>query len=158
MRFAQVLTCGLILGATLIPAMKTTCYIIGPLLTLIFAGCSTVESRISGHRADYNTWPPAVQQQVAAGQINIGFTREQVQVALGSPDHTFVRTAANGSFEVWSYADRGPRFSLGVGMASFGRHSATGLGVATGSSPYPDERLRVVFDGYGRVTTIEQIR
>src|SRR5690348_18433587 len=42
---------------------------------------------------------PQVQQQVRAGQINIGFTREQVQVALGSPDHVFSRVAANRSEE-----------------------------------------------------------
>lgn len=156
-RFALVLTRRLVSGAIQIPAMKTLSYLILP-LALIVAGCSTVESRVSGHQADFNTWPPAVQQQVRNGQINIGFTREQVQVALGSPDHTFVRTAATGSFEVWSYADRGPRFSFGIGMASFGRHSATGVGIGTGTSPYPDERLRVVFDAYGRVSSIEEVR
>ena len=40
---------------------------------------------------------------------------------------------------------------------SFGRHSATGFGVATGTDPYPDERLRVIFDAYGRVSSIEQM-
>ena len=158
MRFAQVLTRGLLLGATLFPAMKIPHYAVFPLFVLLCAGCSTVQSRISGHQAAFNTWPPAVQQQVAAGQINVGFTREQVQVALGSPDRSFVRTAANGSFEVWSYADHGPRFSFGIGMASFGRGSAVGGGITTGTSSYPDERLRVIFDAYGRVSSIEQIR
>jgi outer membrane protein assembly factor BamE (lipoprotein component of BamABCDE complex) len=137
--------------------MKTLAYLIVPLVA-VFAGCSTVDSRIAGHQADFNTWPPQIQEQVRHGQINIGFTREQVQVALGSPDHTFARTAANGSFEVWSYADRGPRFSFGIGMASFGRHSATGIGVGTGTAEYPEERLRVIFDAYGRVSSIEEIR
>ena len=157
-RFALVLTRRYLSSAILIPAMKTTlACLIFPMTGLFFAGCSTVDSRISGHQADFNTWPPAVQQQVRAGHINIGFTREQVQVALGSPDHVFARTAATGSYEVWSYRDRGPRFSIGVGMASFGRHSATGFGVATGTDPYPDERLRVIFDAYGRVNSIEQM-
>lgn len=157
-RFALVLTRRYLSSAILIPAMKTTlAYLIFPIVGLFVAGCSTVESRISGHQADFNTWPPAVQQQVRTGHINIGFTREQVQVALGSPDHVFARTAANGSYEVWSYRDRGPHFSFGVGMASFGRGSAVGGGIGVGSTPYPDEKLRVIFDAYGRVSSIEQV-
>lgn len=157
-RFAVVLTRRYLSSAILIPAMKTRFrHLIFPIAALLVAGCSTVETRIAGHQADFNTWPPQVQQQVRAGQINIGFTREQVQVALGSPDHVFSRVAPTGSYEVWSYRDRGPRFSIGVGMASFGRGSAYGGGVAMGSSPYPDEKLRVIFDQYGRVNSIEQV-
>jgi hypothetical protein len=125
---------------------------------LLFVGCSTTASRIARQRRAFDSWPPAVQQRVSAGQIDVGFTQEQVRVALGDPDHVFARTAANGSFEVWSYADHGPHFSFGVGMGSFGRHSAYGGGVTVGGPSYPDEKLRVIFDAYGRVNSIEQIR
>ncbi|PTX96682.1 hypothetical protein [Opitutus sp. ER46] len=126
---------------------------------LLLVGCSTVESRIGGHQAAFASWPPQVQQRVRAGQIDVGFTMEQVQVALGSPDYTFARTAQTGSFQVWSYRDRGPRFSLGVGMGSYGRGGgfSTGVGVDTGRT-YPDEKLRVIFDASGRVTQIEEVR
>jgi outer membrane protein assembly factor BamE (lipoprotein component of BamABCDE complex) len=127
-------------------------------LLVLLPGCSTTESRIAGHRASFDQWPPSVQQRVSTGQIDIGFTQEQVRVALGEPDHVFARTAANGSFEVWSYADRGPHFSFGIGMGSFGRHSAYGGGVVVGGPTYPEEKLRVIFDAYGRVSSIEQIR
>ena len=52
-------------------------------LTLAAAGCSTVGSRIEKNRAQYETWPLPVREKVAAGQIDLGFTTEQVAVALG---------------------------------------------------------------------------
>lgn len=127
------------------------------LALLALAGCSTVQSRISGHQAAYASWPPAVQQLVSQGKVGIGFTSEQVQVALGSPDFTYRRVAATGSFEVWSYRDRGPHFSIGIGVASFGRHSAVGSGVTVGSPRYEGEKVRVIFDQTGHVNSIEQV-
>lgn len=139
--------------------MKTRLVILLPLLAaLVVAGCSTVESRIAHDRTAFNSWPPAVQQQVRAGHVNVGFTMEQVRVALGDPDWRYVRTTPQGSDEVWGYRDRGPRFSFGVGVGSYGRHSAFGTGVGMATSQYPDERMRVVFDPYGRVDSVEQVR
>lgn len=126
---------------------------------VILAGCSTVDSRISGHRAAFDSWPPPVQQAVRAGKIDVGFTPEQVQVALGDPDRVFTRTAVTGRYEVWGYAERGPRFSFGVGMGSFHHGSGVGGGMMVGTgSDFPDEVLRVVFDQTGHVSSIEQIR
>ena len=126
--------------------------------TLVVAGCSTVESRIAHDRTAFDSWPPAVQQQVQAGHVNVGFTMDQVRVALGDPDWRYARTTPQGSYEVWGYRDRGPRFSFGVGVGSYGRHSAFGTGVGMTTSPYPDERMRVIFDAYGRVNSVEQVR
>jgi hypothetical protein len=158
-RFVQVLTRRRVSGANQIPAMKTQRKLLLSLITgALLAGCSTVGSRVAAHRSAYDRWPPAVQQRVSAGQIDVGFTMEQVRVALGDPDRVFSRTSPTGAFEVWSYNDRGPRFSFGVGMGSFHGGSAYGGGVSMGTSPYPDERLRVIFDGSGRVNSIEQFR
>lgn len=139
--------------------MKTRITAVVSLLSvLIVAGCSTVESRISHDQAAFNSWPPVVQEQVRAGHINVGFNMDQVRVALGDPDWRYARTTPSGSYEVWGYRDRGPRFSFGIGMASYGRGSAFGTGVGMTTSPYPDEKLRVIFDPYGRVNSIEQVR
>ena len=139
--------------------MKTRLIAVVSLLSvLIVAGCSTVESRVAHDQAAFNSWPPAVQEQVRAGHINVGFTMEQVRVALGDPDWRYARTTPQGSYEVWGYRDRGPRFSFGVGMASYGRGGGFGTGVGMTTSPYPDEKLRVIFDPYGRVNSIEQVR
>jgi hypothetical protein len=125
---------------------------------LIAAGCSTVDSRVAKNRAAFDAWPPAVQQKVIHGQADIGFTREQVTVALGEPDRVFTRTTADGTTEVWSYRDHGPHVSFGIGVGSFGRHSATSVGVGVGTGGYqPEEKLGVVFDREGRVASIEQV-
>ena len=129
------------------------------LMTLIAAGCSTVDSRIAKNRAAFNTWPPAVQDKVVAGKIDLGFTAEQVRVSLGEPDRVWSRTTADGTSQVWSYRDRGPRFGfgVGVGMGSFGRNSGTfgSVGINTGSGYHEDEKMGVVFDPNGRVASVE---
>ena len=129
-------------------------------LALLLAGCNSLDSRIAKNRAAFDTWPPAVQGKVIKGQVDIGFTAEQVRVALGEPDRVFTRTTVDGTSEVWSYRDRGPHFSFGVGVGtgSFGRHSATsvGVGVGTNTGYREDEKLGVVFDRNGRVERIEE--
>jgi outer membrane protein assembly factor BamE (lipoprotein component of BamABCDE complex) len=124
---------------------------------VVLTGCSTVQSRISGHESEYASWPPPVQQLVSRGQVAVGFTREQVQVALGSPDYVLSRVSTAGSYEVWSYRDRGPHFSFGIGMASYGRSSAFGSGVTVGDAGYAGEKMRVIFDQTGHVNSIEQV-
>lgn len=131
----------------------------GATLALLVAGCSTVDSRIAQNRAAFNTWPPAVQDKVVVGQVDIGFTPEQVAVALGQPDRVFTRTTADGTSQVWSYRDRGPRFSFGVGVGagSWGGRGGTfgGVGLGTATGYHDDEKLGVVFDPGGRVSSIE---
>lgn len=133
--------------------------IAGLLLSLLAAGCSTVDSRIEKNRAAFNSWPAAVQDKVVRGQIDVGFTADQVRVALGEPDRVFARTTADGTSQVWSYRDRGPRFGfgVGVGMGSFGGRSSTfgGVNVGTDTGYRDDEKMGVVLDASGRVSSIE---
>ncbi len=129
------------------------------LAALLAVGCSTVDSRIAKNRAVFDTWPPAVQDKVVVGQIDIGFTTDQVAVALGEPDRVFTRTTADGVSQVWSYRDRGPRvsFGVGLGMGSWGSRGGSfgGVGINTGGGYHDDEKLGVVFDQNGRVSSIE---
>lgn len=120
------------------------------------AGCSTVDSRISGNQAAFSSWPPAVQQKVRAGQVDIGFTSAQVQVALGDPDRKYTRTDAHGTVEVWAYRDDKPVFSFGLGLGSSNGSSAygAGVGVTTGGDRY-DDKLRVIYAD-GKVTALER--
>jgi hypothetical protein len=128
-------------------------------VAIAFSGCASVDSRIAKNRAAFNTWPPAVQDKVVVGQIDIGFTADQVRVALGEPDRVWTRTTADGTSQVWSYRDRGPRFSfgVGVGMGSFGGRGGSfgGIGVGTGTGYQDDEKMGVVLDASGRVSSIE---
>jgi hypothetical protein len=122
-------------------------------------GCAGVDARIAKNREAFSSWPPQVQEQVAAGRIDLGFTTDQVRVALGEPDRVFTRTSADGTTEVWSYRERRPRFGIGVGvgMGGFSGSRAVGgtVGIGTGSGYRDDEKLGVVFDRMGRVAEIE---
>jgi len=124
--------------------------------TTLLAACASTDSRIRDNQAAFDGYPPAVQQKIRAGQADIGFTPEQVRMALGEPDHKYTRTSAEGSSEVWAYRDSGPMFSFGVGGGSFGSHSGVGggVGVATGGDA-PEDKLRVVFYN-GAVSSIEK--
>ncbi|MDI1319281.1 MAG: hypothetical protein PSW75_03680 [bacterium] len=102
----------------------------------LLAGCSTPDSRIARHRAAFDQLPAAVQQKIRAGQVDVGFTPEMVQLALGEPDRVFTRRSENGDTEVWGYQDHGPHFSIGLGVGSGGRHSSVGGGVAMSTGGY----------------------
>jgi hypothetical protein len=123
---------------------------------LAAAGCSTVSSRIDQHRAEFASWPPAIQDQVRAGKVDIGFTAEQVRVALGDPVRTFTRRSTEGTAEIWAYQnDRGPRFSFGLGMGSWRGGTGFGSSVVVRDGDWRgDEMMRVVLTN-GRVTSIE---
>lgn len=130
---------------------------VGGIVLLAASGCSTVDSRVAAHRAQFDSWPPPIQQAVSAGRIGIGFTMEQVRVALGEPDHAFSRTSAAGTYQIWSFRDRRPRFAFGIGVGSFNGNTAVGTGVSATTGGYRGERTRVIFDATGHVSQIEEI-
>lgn len=127
-----------------------------PLLLLGLAACGSPASRIRSDQSSFDRYPAEVQEKIRAGQIAIGFTPEQVQMALGKPSRSSVRETGTGSSEVWSYSESKPGLSFGLGTFSGGSTSVGG-GVSVGSGGSTDEKLRVVFEG-GRVSAIEQAR
>ena len=66
-------------------------------LAALLAACATPESRIRDNQAAFDAFPPSVQQKIRAGQADIGFTPEQVRMALGEPDHKYTRSSAEGN-------------------------------------------------------------
>lgn len=123
---------------------------------LLGASCSTPASRISRHQEAFSEWPEAIQEKVRAGQIDLGFTTEQVRVALGDPARTFTRTNNDGTSEVWVYRGKEPRFSVGLGMGTSRGSTGFGGGVSVGTGADRDDEnaTRVVFAG-GRVSAVE---
>lgn len=120
------------------------------LVTALLAACNTPATRIDDNKAVFDRYPAPVQQKLAAGQIDIGYTREQTEIALGAPSSRYQRTAAAGAEEVWIYRAPGSR--------DYSRHAGyvgrvTGFRAAPSSSA--DEKMRVVFRG-GKVSLIEQ--
>ena len=92
------------------------------------------------------------------GKIDLGFTPEQVLVALGEPDRRFARSTTDGTTAVWSYRDRAPRVSFGLrlGLGGWRRSSVYAGGMILGTGYEDDERLGVVFDTTGKVAAIEK--
>jgi len=75
-------------------------------LAIVFfcgTGCATPESRIRDNPSVFAEFEKDVQAKVRQGEIDLGFSREAVHIALGAPDRKYVRTTAGGRSEVWSY-------------------------------------------------------
>ena len=134
--------------------MKTLLLSVCAALSLFAAGCASVESRVKDHQSAFDAWPADVQQKVQAGQVEMGFTQEMVEVALGKPDRVSSRKTNAGQADVWIYSDKGPNFSIGFGVGSFGSSGGAAAGVTVGDDFRDDEHMRVIFDS-GRVTAIE---
>ena len=125
---------------------------------LLVQGCSTPSSRIEHHQAAFNSWPDDVRQKVQSGHVDVGFTTEMVQVALGEADRAYTRTSAQGTSDVWVYLDHGPKFAVGVGVGGYSGNTAYGTSVTVGDDVFREnEVLRVVFQN-GRVVALESRR
>ena len=134
--------------------MKTPLLLTVCALFVLASGCATVESRVQDHQAAFNSWPADIQEKVRAKKVDVGFTREMVEVALGKPDRLASRTSAEGQSEVWIYHDKGPKFSFGLGLGSMHGNTGVGGGVTVGDDFRDDEAMRVLLLG-DRVTGIE---
>ena len=127
------------------------------LAALMLAGCSTVDSRIKDNQAAFDAYPSAVQAALREGQVQVGFTPEQVKIALGEPDRIYRRTKTGVDSEVWAYTDNSPSFGLGLGVGVGG---GPGMGAGAGVSSrdyYYRDRVRVVFEN-GLVSELEEIK
>lgn len=72
-------------------------------LLVLLAGCNTPGARIKKNQALFDTFPPEIQGRIRAGEVDIGFTRDMVDIALGAPNRTYVRRTAAGEVVVLAY-------------------------------------------------------
>ena len=70
---------------------------------LFLSACSTVNTRIHTNQAAFDGIPPAQQQLIRQGNIELDFTKSMVSMALGEPDRVSVRADHGGVTEIWSY-------------------------------------------------------
>ena len=99
-----------------------------------------------------------MQRKITAGVVDVGFTPEMVRMALGAPTRVISRQSELGSTEIWVYRENSPRVSVGFGIGSYGRHSASSIGVATTTGGRErGESERVEFHE-GKVTKVESSR
>jgi hypothetical protein len=130
-----------------------------PLLGLLVltAGCvsSTPQSRIDDNRGAYAEYPSEVRRKIREGRVDIGFTAEMAEMALGRPGRKVSRMEAdNEEAEVWIYYRNRPRMSVGMAVGSGGYRSTS-----TGMSTTPDadmETMRLILQD-GHVVAIEQV-
>lgn len=125
------------------------------LAALVLAGCSTIDSRIKDKQEAFDAYPAEVQAAVREGKVKVGFTPEQVEIALGKPDRIYSRTKTGVESEVWAYTDNSPSFGVGLGVGVGG---PVGLGAGVNSRDYYyRDRMRVVFEN-GAVSELEEIK
>jgi len=119
------------------------------------AACSTTSSRIRSQQELYDGYPPAVQENIRKGVIEVGYTPEMVRMALGEPDRTVVMETEDGPTEVWTYRKSVPGMSVGMGT---GGMIGSGVGIGTGVSvgePARSEDKAVVEFWQGKVSRFE---
>jgi hypothetical protein len=135
--------------------MKTRTFVLPVLLAAALSACATTQSRIRKHQAEFDSYPPAVQQKIKDGKVEVGFTQQQAAMALGKPDRIYRRKTADSDQEVWAYGIGGGRTSVGFGFGMWsGGPVSIGTGVDFGPEAMPSENLRIVFQG-GTVVSVE---
>jgi hypothetical protein len=82
------------------------------LVLLVSSGCMTRDARIQQNFALFCTYPPATQQKIRSGQVDMGFTREMVYMALGPADRIAARQTVGAASEVWIYTTQNYRQNM----------------------------------------------
>jgi hypothetical protein len=85
--------------------MKRITFALALIAGIFLAGCATPATRIQQNPAAFDRATPAQQELIKQGKVDIGFTEELVELALGVPDRTRERTDANGKELIWSYVN-----------------------------------------------------
>ena len=97
------------------------------------AGCSTVDSRIAKNRDLFNSWPPAVQEKIVVGQIDLPPVRI-IEVAvevrnLAPPAFARRREPLGGVPDLWIAGRQYPRFKhIRPGRGRLDRLGRPGIG------------------------------
>lgn len=130
------------------------------LLAAVFtAGCvtSTPQSRIDANRAAYSEYPSDVRRNIREGRVEVGYTAEMAEMALGKPGRKLSRLdETNEQSEVWIYYKNRPRVSVGVAVGS-GGYRSTSTGISMSTTPDDDmETMRLILRD-GHVVAVERV-
>jgi hypothetical protein len=130
------------------------------LVAVFAAGCatSTPQSRIDANRTAYSEYPSDVRRNIREGRVEIGYTAEMAEMALGKPGRKLSRRdETNEESEVWIYYKNRPRVSVGMAVGSGGYHS-THTGISMSTTPDDDmETMRLILRD-GHVVAVETVR
>ncbi len=131
------------------------------ILLAALAACASPASRIKAHQAAFDAYPPETQRNIREGKAEIGFTREQVTMALGSPGRRYTRMTAGVDEEIWVYgagSSARPSLGIGFGMGSYGMGGGVSTGVGVESRDDGDARVRVVFRDGAAVSVENRVK
>ncbi len=124
------------------------------------AGCatSTPQSRIDANRGAYAEYPSDVRRNIREGRVEVGYTAEMAEMALGKPGRKLSRLdETNEESEVWIYYKNRPRMSVGVAVGS-GGYRSTSTGISMSTTPDADmETMRLILRD-GHVVAVETVR
>ena len=109
------------------------------------AACTTVASRVKSHQAAFDASAPDVQEKIRRGNVGVGFTKDQVVMALGVPNRTYAKVTPAGEQEIWVYG-----MDYGPGTGTIPRYGDGGIVVG---DAYFEENQRVLFEK-GVVTSV----
>jgi hypothetical protein len=114
------------------------------------SACTTVSSRIKSDQTAFDASAPEAQALIRNGQAAVGFTKEQVVMALGHPNRVYEKKTPAADEEIWVYGvDDGPGFGL---APEYG-----GGGIVV-SNAYFEENERVVFEKGKAVSVVKRVR
>lgn len=75
---------------------------------LVLTGCMTTpQSRIDRNPALFASFPAEAQAKIRKGEVDIGYTKDMVLMALGAPRNVRARKTEAGESEVWVYTEVG---------------------------------------------------
>ncbi|MDQ8186793.1 hypothetical protein [Pelagicoccus sp. SDUM812002] len=112
------------------------------------AACAgpNLASRIDAGMPEFDSWPEEVQETVSDGQIDIGFSEEQVEMAWGKPDYVVRETLASGETgERWVWEKKSPAIGIGIGLGTGGSRGGVSGGVGTTVGDRDRVKRSVVF-------------
>ena len=126
------------------------------LLLVLLGGlaCASANSRISASQEVFDGYPPEVQEQIRAGEVAVGFTEEQVLMALGKPDRRTQVVADDVAAEVWTWTTSKPGFGIGIGSGTSIGNVGIGTGVRVEEGARSEDDVVVEFVN-GRVRRLE---
>ncbi|RXK55433.1 hypothetical protein ESB00_05910 [Oleiharenicola lentus] len=129
------------------------------LVTAFTAGCatSTPQSRIDANRGAFSEYPSDVRRNIREGRVEVGYTAEMAEMALGKPGRKLSRRdETNEESEVWVYYRNRPRLSIGLAIGS-GGYRSTSTGISMSSTPDADmETMRLILRD-GHVVAVETV-
>lgn len=114
------------------------------------SACSTIASRIKDHQAAFDASSPETRAKIQQGRVDVGFTPEQVVMAIGHPQRVYAKLTTAAPQEIWVYGiDGGP---------AAGISPLYGNGDIVISDAYFQEQQRVIFEKGAVVAVFKRLR